>query len=172
VDLLLDGSLGRNTFRAQGVATVDLVLTKRFAISERQNLQFRAEAFNLMNRTHFGIPVLVDGAQSVPHLAVDVRELDCEFYAFSSHKIYGPSGVGVLYGKKALLVYSAPSPGLMTPSGGYVFEWAGMYGGSFGQRISSFRMDNLKSTRIEIEACFDMKLVSADLGFFFDSITA
>lgn len=59
VDLLLDGSLGRNTFRAAGVATVDLALTKRFAISERQNLQFRAEAFNLMNRTHFGIPVRI-----------------------------------------------------------------------------------------------------------------
>lgn len=84
--------------------------------------------------------------------------------ATNSHSFIG--------GKKALLVYSAPSPGLMTPSGGYVFEWAGMYGGSFGQRISSFRMDNLKSTRVEIEACFDMKLVSADLGFFFDTIVA
>jgi cysteine desulfurase/selenocysteine lyase len=58
-----------------------------------------------------GIPVLVDGAQSVPHLAVDVRELDCEFYAFSAHKIYGPSGVGVLYGKKALLEAMPPYQG-------------------------------------------------------------
>ena len=58
-----------------------------------------------------GISVLVDGAQSVPHLAVDVRELDCEFYAFSSHKIYGPSGVGVLYGKKALLEAMPPYQG-------------------------------------------------------------
>ncbi len=58
-----------------------------------------------------GIPVLVDGAQSVPHLAVDVRELGCEFYAFSSHKIYGPSGVGVLYGKKALLEAMPPYQG-------------------------------------------------------------
>ncbi len=58
-----------------------------------------------------GIPVLVDGAQSVPHLAVDVRELDCEFYAFSSHKVYGPSGVGVLYGKKALLEAMPPYQG-------------------------------------------------------------
>jgi cysteine desulfurase/selenocysteine lyase len=55
--------------------------------------------------------VLVDGAQSVPHLAVDVRELGCEFYAFSSHKIYGPSGVGVLYGKKALLEAMPPYQG-------------------------------------------------------------
>jgi cysteine desulfurase/selenocysteine lyase len=58
-----------------------------------------------------GIPVLVDGAQSVPHLAVDVQELDCEFYAFSAHKIYGPSGVGVLYGKKALLETMPPYQG-------------------------------------------------------------
>ncbi|MBE2293742.1 MAG: cysteine desulfurase [Phycisphaerales bacterium] len=58
-----------------------------------------------------GIPVLVDGAQAVPHLAVDVRALDCDFYAFSSHKIYGPSGVGVLYGKKALLEAMPPYQG-------------------------------------------------------------
>ncbi|HQC72369.1 MAG TPA: cysteine desulfurase, partial [Candidatus Competibacteraceae bacterium] len=58
-----------------------------------------------------GIPVLVDGAQSVPHLAVDVQALDCDFYAFSSHKIYGPSGVGVLYGKKALLEAMPPYQG-------------------------------------------------------------
>ena len=58
-----------------------------------------------------GIPVLVDGAQSVAHLAVDVRELDCDFYAFSSHKIYGPSGVGVLYGKQALLEAMPPYQG-------------------------------------------------------------
>jgi cysteine desulfurase/selenocysteine lyase len=58
-----------------------------------------------------GVPVLVDGAQAVPHLAVDVRELDCEFYAFSSHKIYGPSGVGVLYGKQAWLEAMPPYQG-------------------------------------------------------------
>ncbi|MDQ3011059.1 MAG: aminotransferase class V-fold PLP-dependent enzyme, partial [Acidobacteriota bacterium] len=45
------------------------------------------------------IPVLLDGAQAVPHLKVDVRELDCDFYAFSSHKLCGPTGIGVLYGK-------------------------------------------------------------------------
>jgi len=46
-----------------------------------------------------GIPVLVDGAQAVPHMKVDVRDLDCDFYAFSAHKMFGPTGVGVLYGK-------------------------------------------------------------------------
>lgn len=46
-----------------------------------------------------GVPVLVDGAQSTPHMIVDVQELDCDFFAFSGHKMYGPTGVGVLYGK-------------------------------------------------------------------------
>jgi len=50
-----------------------------------------------------GIPVLVDGAQAVPHLSVDVRDLDADFYVFSGHKLSGPTGIGVLYGKKALL---------------------------------------------------------------------
>ena len=58
-----------------------------------------------------GIPVLVDGAQAVPHFAVDVRALDCDFYALSSHKVYGPSGVGVLYGKAALLDAMPPYQG-------------------------------------------------------------
>lgn len=58
-----------------------------------------------------GIPVLVDGAQAVPHLHVDVQELDCDFYAFSGHKMYGPTGVGVLYGKKRLLEAMPPYQG-------------------------------------------------------------
>jgi len=47
-----------------------------------------------------GVPVLIDGAQSTPHLPIDVQELDCDFFAFSGHKIYGPTGIGVLYGKE------------------------------------------------------------------------
>lgn len=58
-----------------------------------------------------GIPVLLDGAQAVPHLAVDVRALDCDFYAFSAHKMYGPTGVGVLYGREALLESMPPWQG-------------------------------------------------------------
>lgn len=50
-----------------------------------------------------GVPVLIDGAQAVPHMPVDVRELDCDFYAFSGHKMCGPTGIGALYGKKAIL---------------------------------------------------------------------
>ena len=55
-----------------------------------------------------GIPVLLDGAQAVPHMKVDVRDLDCDFYAFSSHKMFGPTGVGVLYGKRQLLEAMPP----------------------------------------------------------------
>ncbi|HEY7511079.1 MAG TPA: cysteine desulfurase [Vicinamibacteria bacterium] len=66
----------------------------------------------MIERAHAqGVPVLIDGAQAVPHLPVDVRALDCDFYAFSSHKMYGPSGVGVLYGKRALLEEMPPWQG-------------------------------------------------------------
>jgi cysteine desulfurase/selenocysteine lyase len=58
-----------------------------------------------------GIPVLVDGAQAVPHLKVDVQSLDCDFYAFSSHKMFGPTGIGVLYGKSSLLDAMPPYQG-------------------------------------------------------------
>ena len=58
-----------------------------------------------------GIPVLVDGAQAAPHLEVDVQALDCDFYAISGHKIYGPTGVGVLYGKARLLDAMPPYQG-------------------------------------------------------------
>ncbi|MEQ1814611.1 MAG: cysteine desulfurase [Candidatus Nitrotoga sp.] len=58
-----------------------------------------------------GVPVLVDGAQAVPHMKVDVRDLDCDFYAFSGHKLCGPTGIGILYGKAALLERMQPFKG-------------------------------------------------------------
>jgi cysteine desulfurase/selenocysteine lyase len=58
-----------------------------------------------------GVPVLVDGAQAVPHFAVDVQALDCDFYAFSGHKVYAPTGIGVLYAKRALLEAMPPYQG-------------------------------------------------------------
>jgi len=58
-----------------------------------------------------GIPVLLDGAQAVPHLRVDVQELDCDFYAFSGHKVYGPTGIGILYGKAEHLELMPPYQG-------------------------------------------------------------
>jgi len=57
------------------------------------------------------IPVMLDGAQAIPHMAVDVQELDCDFYVFSGHKLYAPSGIGVLYGKQALLEAMPPYQG-------------------------------------------------------------
>jgi len=59
----------------------------------------------------FQIPVVLDGAQSAPHMRTDVRALDCDFYVFSGHKIYGPAGIGVLYGKQALLKAMPPYQG-------------------------------------------------------------
>lgn len=58
-----------------------------------------------------GIPVLVDGAQAVPHMAVDVQDLDADFYAFSAHKMFGPTGVGILYGKASYLEAMPPYQG-------------------------------------------------------------
>jgi len=58
-----------------------------------------------------GVPVVVDGAQAIPHQRIDVRELDCDFYTFSSHKMYGPTGIGVLYGKLDLLNAMPPYQG-------------------------------------------------------------
>ncbi|MGA3287690.1 MAG: cysteine desulfurase [Bacteroidota bacterium] len=58
-----------------------------------------------------GVPVLIDGAQAVPHLRVDVRDLDADFYVFSSHKVFGPTGIGILYGKTQLLESMPPYQG-------------------------------------------------------------
>ena len=58
-----------------------------------------------------GIPVLIDGAQAVPHLPVNVHELDCDFFAFSAHKAYGPTGIGALYGKRSHLLEMVPYQG-------------------------------------------------------------
>lgn len=58
-----------------------------------------------------GVPVLIDGAQSTPHFRVDVQELDCDFFAFSGHKIYGPTGIGILYGKEKWLEKMPPYMG-------------------------------------------------------------
>ncbi|HEV2320997.1 MAG TPA: cysteine desulfurase [Gammaproteobacteria bacterium] len=58
-----------------------------------------------------GVPVLLDGAQAMPHMRVDVRELGCDFYAFSGHKMFAPTGIGILYGKEALLDAMPPWQG-------------------------------------------------------------
>jgi hypothetical protein len=77
------------------------------------------------------------------------------------------------YGKGALLTHVAPNPGLMTPSAGYTFSWTGVSGG-LGQTIgtSQFRMESIKSDRIEAEMAFDNKVIAADLGYFWSTIVA
>ena len=59
----------------------------------------------------YGVPVLIDGAQSAPHMPVDVQDLDCDFFAFSGHKMFAPTGSGVIYGKAALLEQMNPFQG-------------------------------------------------------------
>ena len=65
----------------------------------------------ISNARRFDIPVLVDGAQAVPHMPVDVQDLDCDFYALSGHKMFGPTGIGILYGKEAKLDAMPPWQG-------------------------------------------------------------
>ncbi|SFM38991.1 cysteine desulfurase / selenocysteine lyase [Gracilibacillus orientalis] len=69
-----------------------------------------------------GAVIVVDGAQSVPHMQVDMQDLDCDFYAFSGHKMCGPTGIGVLYGKKALLEEMEP-----VEFGGEMIDFVGLY---------------------------------------------
>jgi cysteine desulfurase/selenocysteine lyase len=67
---------------------------------------------SIIDKAHrLGVPVLLDGAQATPHMKVDVQELDCDFYAFSGHKLFGPTGIGVLYGKADLLESMPPYQG-------------------------------------------------------------
>lgn len=73
-----------------------------------------------------GAVVMVDGAQSIPHIKVDVQELDCDFYAFSGHKMCGPTGIGVLYGKKAYLEQMEP-----IEFGGEMIDYVGLYDSSW-----------------------------------------
>ena len=69
-----------------------------------------------------GVPFLVDGAQSTPHMKIDVQDLDCDFFAFSSHKMYGPTGMGVLYGKEKFLDEMPPYQGGGEMIGTVTFE--------------------------------------------------
>ena len=91
-------------------------------ITERTKLVSMAHVSNVLGTVNdvkhvttiahkYGIPVLVDGAQSTPHFHVDVKELDCDFFAFSGHKMYGPTGIGVLYGKEEWLERLPPYQG-------------------------------------------------------------
>jgi cysteine desulfurase/selenocysteine lyase len=87
--------------------------TKLVAVTHVSNALGTVNPVKQMIQTahRHGVPVLLDGAQAVPHLKVDVRELDCDFYCFSGHKMFGPTGIGILYGKAALLERMQPYQG-------------------------------------------------------------
>ncbi len=87
--------------------------TKLVAITHASNVLGTINPIKKMTELahSHGVPVLVDGAQALPQMPVDVRDLDCDFYAFSSHKAYGPTGVGVLYGKTKILEKMQPYQG-------------------------------------------------------------
>ena len=87
--------------------------TKLIAVTQVSNaLGVILPVKEIIDKAHeYNIPVLIDGAQGIQHGHVDVRELDCDFYAFSGHKIYGPTGIGVLYGKKKWLEEMPPYQG-------------------------------------------------------------
>jgi cysteine desulfurase / selenocysteine lyase len=87
--------------------------TKFVAITECSNvLGTRVPIKRVVELAHAkGVPVLVDGAQGIVHQCVDVQDLDCDFYAFTGHKLYGPSGIGVLYGKSDILDVMPPYQG-------------------------------------------------------------
>lgn len=108
VPLLADGSLDLDAYRNM--------------FTEHTRFVSIAHAYNVLGTINpikemvaeahrWGVPVLVDGAQAVGHLEVDVRDLDADFYAFSAHKMYGPTGVGVLYGKRDRLRRMSPYRG-------------------------------------------------------------
>jgi cysteine desulfurase/selenocysteine lyase len=87
--------------------------TKMVAITQASNTLGTINPIKkIINIAHeFQLPVLIDGAQAVAHLPVDVQELDCDFYVFSAHKMYGPTGVGILYGKEKMLELMPPYHG-------------------------------------------------------------
>lgn len=87
--------------------------TKLVSVTQVSNVLGTINPVKEMTRIahEHGVPVVVDGAQSVPHFAVDVQDLDCDFLAFSGHKVYGPTGVGVLYGKEEWLDRLPPYQG-------------------------------------------------------------
>lgn len=108
IPILADGSLDREAFFQLLTPKV-----KFLAITQVSNALGTVTPLDeIIPAAHaLGIPVLVDGAQGVPHQKVDVQALDADFYVFSAHKMYGPTGIGVLYGKEALLEAMPPWQG-------------------------------------------------------------
>jgi cysteine desulfurase/selenocysteine lyase len=98
------------------LSTLDELLTSKTKIMSIGHVSNALGTINpikdMIAKAHAkNIPVLVDGAQAVPHMTVDVQDLDCDFYVFSGHKMFAPSGIGALYGKQALLEAMSPWQG-------------------------------------------------------------
>ncbi len=98
------------------LSTFDVLLNKRTKILALTHVSNAIGTLNpikmIIEKAHAkGIPVFIDGAQSAPHLNIDVQDLNCDFYAFSGHKLYGPTGIGVLYGKAHWLEQLPPYQG-------------------------------------------------------------
>ncbi len=108
VPLLPDGSLDLDAYEALFTPRTRLV-----SVCHASNVLGTVNPIARMARTahQHGCVICVDGAQGVPHLKVDVQATDCDFYAFSAHKMYGPTGVGVLYGRRELLEKMPPYQG-------------------------------------------------------------
>ncbi|MCY8398159.1 aminotransferase class V-fold PLP-dependent enzyme, partial [Bacillus haynesii] len=85
-----------------------------------------------------GAVMVVDGAQSTPHMKIDVQDLDCDFYTFSAHKMCGPTGIGVLYGKKALLENMEPAE-----FGGEMIDFVGLYESTWKELLWKFEAGTL-----------------------------
>jgi cysteine desulfurase / selenocysteine lyase len=98
------------------LSTLDDLLTSKtkiMAVGQVSNALGTINPVKMMTKKAHakGIPVLIDGAQSVPHMPADVQDLDCDFYVFSGHKMFAPTGIGALYGKQALLEDMLPWQG-------------------------------------------------------------
>jgi cysteine desulfurase / selenocysteine lyase len=108
VRLLSDGSIDMADFEAKLKSNTAIV-----AITHVSNALGTINPIKeIISKAHkFDIPVLIDGAQALPHMKIDVSDLDADFYAFSSHKAYGPTGIGVLYGKEKWLDMMPPYQG-------------------------------------------------------------
>lgn len=108
IPLLPDGSLDMDAYR-----NLFTERTRFVSVAHASNVLGTVNPVKeIVSEAHRnGVPVLIDGAQAVAHTAVDVRDIDADFYAFSAHKMYGPTGVGVLYGKRNRLLRMPPSRG-------------------------------------------------------------
>jgi cysteine desulfurase / selenocysteine lyase len=104
---------GRGELRLEALDALLTERTRLFAVTHVSNALGTVNPVReLVRRAHArGVPVLVDGAQAMQHFRVDVRELDCDFYVLSGHKMFGPTGIGVLYGKASVLESMPPWQG-------------------------------------------------------------